>query len=161
MYRGPLGVDELNRRLSDCLNPDGEEVGWAAPLRTGDHVMVVRNDYDRETFNGDTGEVISIGKEELVAEINGSPQHYGREDVKDLIPAYCVTVHRAQGSEARAVVIVLGNTHYPMLRRNLLYTAVTRGKELVVVVCSKSALRRAVTNDFERTRYGGLVARLA
>ncbi|MCP4862103.1 MAG: ATP-dependent RecD-like DNA helicase [Planctomycetes bacterium] len=161
MYRGPLGVDELNRRLSDRLNPDGEEVAWAAPLRTGDQVMVVRNDYDRETFNGDTGEVISIGKDKLIAEINGSPQHYSREDVKDLIPAYCVTVHRAQGSEARAVVIVLGNTHYPMLRRNLLYTAVTRGKELVVVVCSKSALRRAVTNDFERTRFGGLVARLA
>ena len=161
MYRGPLGVDELNRRLSERLNPDGEEVAWAAPLRTGDRVMVVRNDYDRETFNGDTGEVISIGKDELIVEINGGPQHYGRDDVKDLIPAYCVTVHRAQGSEARAVVIVLGNTHYPMLRRNLLYTAVTRGKELVVVVCSKSALRRAVTNDFERTRYGGLVARLA
>jgi len=160
MYRGPLGVDELNRRLSRRLNPDGEEVAWAAPLRTGDRVMVVRNDYDRETFNGDTGEVISIGNDELIAEINGVPQHYSREGIKDLIPSYCVTVHRAQGSEARAVVIVLGNSHYPMLRRNLLYTAVTRGKELVVIVCSKSALRRAVMNDFESGRYGGLVARL-
>ena len=161
MYRGPLGVDELNRRLSERLNPDGEEVGWAAPLRTGDRVMVVRNDYDRETFNGDTGEVISISKDELIAEINGTPQIYSRDEIKDLIPSYCVTVHRAQGSEARAVIIVLGNSHYPMLRRNLLYTAVTRGKELVVIVCSKSALRRAVTNDFERARFGGLMARLA
>lgn len=161
MYRGPLGVDELNRRLSERLNPDGEEVAWAAPLRTGDRVMVVRNDYDRETFNGDTGEVVSISKDELTAEINGTMQIYSREEIKDLIPSYCVTVHRAQGSEARAVIIVLGNTHYPMLRRNLLYTAVTRGKELVVIVCSKSALRRAVTNDFERGRFGGLMARLA
>jgi len=160
MYRGALGVDELNQRLSARLNPDGKGFEWAKGLRVGDRIMVVKNDYDRETFNGDTGVVTSISKDELIAEIDGWVQSYGPGDIDNLIPAYCVTVHRSQGSESQAVLIVLSNTHYPMLRRNLLYTAVTRGKELVVLVTSKSALRRAVQNDQESLRYGGLRARL-
>ncbi|MGB0685839.1 MAG: ATP-dependent DNA helicase, partial [Planctomycetota bacterium] len=133
---------------------------WSRGLRVGDHVMVVRNDYDRETFNGDSGRVVSIGRQELTAEIDGRLQTYSPEQLDDLIPAYCVTVHRAQGSEARAVVIVLADGHHVMLRRNLLYTAVTRGKELVVIVSGRYALRKAVANAEENARCGGLSFRL-
>lgn len=160
MYRGPLGVDEINRRLGERLNPNGTGMPWARDFRVGDRVMVVRNDYDREVFNGDTGEVTAIERDQMLVQIDDYVHGYGPEDLDDLIPAYCVTVHRSQGSESRAVLIALGNTHYPMLRRNLLYTAVTRGKELVVLVTSKSALRRAVSNDQESARFGGLRARL-
>jgi len=159
MYRGALGVDALNQRLSARLNPDGEGREWSKGLRIGDRVMVVRNDYDREVFNGDTGEVVGFEGNELLVQIGDYVHSYSQQDLDDLIPAYCVTVHRSQGSEAKAVLIVLANTHYPMLRRNLLYTAVTRGKELVVLVTSRGALRRAVGNNQESTRYGGFCAR--
>ncbi len=159
MYRGTLGVDALNQRLSTRLNPDGESREWSKGFRIGDRVMVVRNDYEREVFNGDTGEVIGFDGNEMLVQIENYVHSYNQKDLDDLIPAYCVTVHRSQGSEAKAVLIVLGNTHYPMLRRNLLYTAVTRGKELVVLVTSRSALRRAVSNNQESTRYGGFCLR--
>lgn len=160
MYRGAMGVDELNQRLSERLNPDGTGPEWARGMREGDRVMVVRNDYEREVFNGDSGVVTSIDKQEMLVEIDGYIHTYLPAELDDLIPAYCVTVHRSQGSESKAVLIALSNTHYPMLRRNLLYTAVTRGKELVVLVTSRHALRRAVQNDQESARYGGLRARL-
>ncbi|MGB0952725.1 MAG: ATP-dependent RecD-like DNA helicase [Planctomycetota bacterium] len=160
MYRGTMGVDELNQRLSERLNPDGTGPEWARGMREGDRVMVVRNDYEREVFNGDSGVVTSIDKQEMLVEIDGYIHTYLPAELDDLIPAYCVTVHRSQGSESKAVLIALSNTHYPMLRRNLLYTAVTRGKELVVLVTSRNALRRAVQNDQESARYGGLRARL-
>lgn len=161
MYRGPLGVNELNRRLGQALNPDAPDgPAWAGGLRSGDRVMIVRNDYDREVFNGDSGRVIEAREDGLTIELNGRLLNYGPQEMSDLIPSWCVTVHRAQGSEARAVVVVLGGSHWLMLRRNLLYTAVTRGRELVVVVASRNALRRAVANDEESRRHGLLRQRL-
>ncbi|MAU93416.1 MAG: ATP-dependent RecD-like DNA helicase [Planctomycetes bacterium] len=160
MYRGALGVNDLNDRLSHSLNPNGNGPVWARGLRVGDKVMVTRNDYDREIFNGDTGKVSAIGDSEVTVEIGDYLHYYGSDELNDLIPAYCVTVHRAQGSEARAVVIALTSSHFPMLRRNLIYTAITRGKDLVVLVTSPYALRQAVTNNEESRRFGGLLARL-
>lgn len=161
MYRGPLGVNELNRRLGQALNPDAPEgPPWAGGLRVGDRVMIVRNDYDREVFNGDSGRVVEAREDGLSIELNGRMLTYGPQEMGELIPSWCVTVHRAQGSEARAVVVVLGGSHWLMLRRNLLYTAVTRGRELVVVVASRNALRRAVANDEESRRHGLLRQRL-
>ncbi len=161
MYRGPLGVHELNRRLAAALNPGAPDgPAWAGGLRAGDRVMAVRNDYDREVFNGDSGRVVEAREDVLLVEMDGRLMEYGPEDMADLIPSWCVTVHRAQGSEARAVVIVLGGSHWLMLRRNLLYTAVTRGRELVVLVAARGALRRAVGNDEENRRFGLLRARL-
>jgi exodeoxyribonuclease V alpha subunit len=122
--------------------------------------MAVRNDYDREVFNGDSGRVVEAREDVLLVEMDGRLMEYGPADMADLIPSWCVTVHRAQGSEARAVVIVLGGSHWLMLRRNLLYTAVTRGRELVVLVAARGALRRAVGNDEENRRFGLLRARL-
>ncbi len=162
MYRGPLGVDELNRRLAERLNPGpAEGPPWAKGLRVGDRVMVVRNDYDREVFNGDTGRVVRLTADTLTVEVDGRLHDYGPPQLDDLVPAWCVTVHRAQGTEARAVVVALASSHYLMLRRNLLYTAVTRGRDLVVVVSSRGALWRAVRNDEERHRLGNLRHRLA
>jgi exodeoxyribonuclease V alpha subunit len=160
MYRGPLGVDALNQRLAQRLNPDGEGAEWTRGLRTGDRVMVVRNDYEREVFNGDTGFITHIERDELFVEIDSTVHNYGREEIGDLIPAYCVTVHRSQGSEALAVVVALSSSHYMMLRRNLLYTAVTRGKKLVTVVSDPNAFRRAVSNAEESRRWTRLTHRL-
>ncbi|MDA1259613.1 MAG: ATP-dependent RecD-like DNA helicase [Planctomycetota bacterium] len=162
MYRGPLGVNELNRRIGLALNPDGEAAPeWTGGLRVGDRVMAVRNDYEREIFNGDAGRVVRASDSVLTIEVDGRLLEYSAADLADLVPAWCVTVHRAQGSEARAVVIVLGGTHWMMLRRKLLYTAVTRGRELVVLVASRAALARAVRNDEEGRRHGLLRVRLA
>ncbi len=160
MYRGPLGVDALNQRLAQRLNPDGVGAEWSRGLRTGDRAMVVQNDYEREVFNGDTGVVTHISNDELFIEIEGIAHSYGREEMKDLIPAYCVTVHRSQGSEAPAVVIALASSHYMMLRRNLLYTAVTRGRQLVTVVTEPQAFRRAVSNAEESQRWTQLRERI-
>ena len=160
MYRGPLGVDALNERLARRLNPDGDGAEWSRGLRIGDRAMIVRNDYEREVFNGDTGVVTHISNDELFLEVDGTVHSYGREEMTDLIPAYCVTVHRSQGSEAQAVVIALAGSHYMMLRRNLLYTAVTRGKKLVTVVTEPHAFRRAVSNAEESKRWTQLQQRI-
>lgn len=161
MYRGPLGVHELNRRIGLALNPDGTDApAWANGLRVGDRVMAVRNDYERDIFNGDAGRVVRSTEESITIEVDGRLLDYGADEISDLVPAWCVTVHRAQGSEARAVVIVLGGSHWMMLRRRLLYTAVTRGRELVVLVAARNALARAVRNDEESHRNGLLLARL-
>jgi len=160
MYRGPLGVDLLNARLGARLNPQGAGPEWARPFRAGDRVMAVRNNYEREVFNGDTGTVTAIESGELLAEIGGRVQAYHPEQLKEIVLAWCVTVHRAQGSEARATVVVLSSSHFLMLRRNLLYTALTRGRELVVLVTDNRALYRAVSNAEESRRFGRLRERL-
>ena len=160
MYRGPLGVDELNERLGRRLNPDGAGAPWALRIRVGDRVMAVRNDYEREVFNGDTGRVVELRNEEATVEFEGRLLSYPAKELNELLPAWCVTVHRAQGSEARAVVVVLGSSHYMMLRRNLVYTAVTRGRDVVCVVAQPGALRRAVANATENRRYGLLRERI-
>ena len=122
--------------------------------------MAVRNDYERDIFNGDAGRVVRSTEESITIEVDGRLLDYGADEISDLVPAWCVTVHRAQGSAARAVVIVLGGSHWMMLRRRLLYTAVTRGRELVVLVAARNALARAVRNDEESHRNGLLLARL-
>lgn len=161
MYRGTAGVDEINARLSARLNPEGNGQEWCKPFRSGDRVMAVRNDYDREVFNGDVGKILSIESDHIQVLFGTKIQEYKLEQLADLVPAFCVTVHRAQGSEAQAVVIALADSHFLMLRRNLLYTAITRGRELVVVVGSKRALRRAIENVSENLRFGCLQQRLA
>lgn len=168
MYKGTLGVDAINQRLGARLNPqphgDGDSDDAdnnSRGLVVGDKVMVVRNDYDREVFNGDTGVVTALQGGGATIEIEGRVHEYSSEEITDLMRAWCVTVHRSQGSEAPAVVIVLGNSHYMMLRRNLLYTAVTRGKQLVTVVASRWALKTAIGNATENRRNGLLGERIA
>jgi exodeoxyribonuclease V alpha subunit len=163
MHRGELGVTRLNERLQALLTPPGPElvVGWRR-FRAGDKVMQVRNNYELDIFNGDLGRVLSFdpGERELVVDFDGRPVVIPSEDLEDVVPAYACTIHKSQGSEYPAVVIVLHHQHHVMLQRNLLYTAITRGRRLVVIVGSKRALARAVNNATVRKRYTLLAERL-
>ena len=163
MYRGEAGADTLNSRLQNLLNPDQLELERAGKhFRVGDKVMQVRNDYDLDVHNGDTGFIVRIDKVlgSLEVDFSGRRVEYAAGDIDQLVPAYAITVHRAQGSEYPAVVIPLVGEHFLMLRRALLYTALTRGKRLVVLVGTRNALERAVASADEQRRNTGLASRL-
>lgn len=168
MHRGELGTAALNRALQDRLNPaspgpGGAELSRGERLfRRGDKVMQLRNDYDRSVFNGDIGVIAAIDGEAGVVsvEFDGRLASYDRGELDQLTHAYAVSVHKSQGSEYPAVVIPLVTQHYMMLQRSLLYTAVTRGKQLVVIVGSKRAVALAVRNADARRRYTWLAERL-
>lgn len=163
MYRGETGADTLNRDLQDLLNPGQIEIERAGKhYRIGDRVMQIRNDYDREVYNGDVGRIthIDTGGAKLFVRFTEAEREYRFEDLGDLVPAYAISVHRSQGSEYPAIVLPVTADHFLMLRRSLLYTAITRGKRLVVVVGSRKALETAVRNDDDGRRYSGLEERL-
>jgi len=149
MNRGALGSISLNARLQDLLNPAGDSIERGARIyRVGDKVIQLENDYERDVFNGDLGIIVGIDLEEGSVDVRFDEREtsYGEEELDALAPAYAMTVHKSQGSEYPAVVLVLHTQHYPLLQRNLLYTAVTRGRKLVVVVGSKRALELTVRN---------------
>ncbi len=168
MNRGPLGVRTLNVTLQAVLNPapesgavEVERFGWK--YRPGDKVMQTENDYDKDVFNGDLGRIQSIdpGAEKMTIVFDGRPVDYRFSDLDRLMLAYAVTVHKSQGSEYPAVVVPISTHHYVMLRRNLLYTAITRGRKLVVIVGQKWALQKAVEEASDLRRYSTLRERLA
>lgn len=159
MYRGSLGCDAVNERLRARLNPGGEP--GPRGFRTGDKVMQVRNDYDKDVFNGDLGRVVAATRDGLTVEVEGRQVAYEPKATEDLQLAYCVTVHKSQGSEYPAVVIAVHGQHHVMLARNLLYTAVTRGRRLVVLVGAPSAMARAASRAHVVRRHGRLRDRLA
>jgi exodeoxyribonuclease V alpha subunit len=160
MARGGVGARSLNVDLQAALNPEGEpkitKFGWT--FAPGDKVMQIENDYEREVYNGDIGFIAGVDAEtdEMTVRFDGRGVAYGPGDLDALVPAYAATIHKAQGSEYPAVVIPLLTTHYPMLQRNLLYTGVTRGKRLVVVVGSRKAVAIAVRNTSGRRRWSKL-----
>ena len=160
MNRGSLGARTLNVELQQALNPPGadrvERFGWS--FGPGDKVMQVANNYERDVFNGDLGLVAAINLEEgvLTASFEGRAVEYGFGELDELVLAYATTIHKSQGSEYPAVVIPLATQHYAMLARNLLYTGVTRGKRLVVIVGSRRALAMAVRNGGARRRWSKL-----
>lgn len=163
MYRGEAGADQLNRDLQDVLNPAKLEVERGGKVyRSGDKVLQVRNDYDREVFNGDVGSIahVDANAAKLWVRFLDREVEYRFEDLGDLVPAYAISVHRSQGSEYPAVVVPLTTDHFPMLKRSLLYTAITRGKKLVVLVGSPKALELAVKNHDDGARHSGLLERL-
>ena len=163
MYRGEVGADALNRDLQDLLNPGQIEVERSGKrYRIGDKVMQIRNDYDREVWNGDVGQLtyIDTNAAKLYVRFPEREHQYGFEELGDLIPAYAISVHRSQGSEYPAVVMPVTTDHFLMLRRSLLYTAITRGKKLVVLVGSRRALEMAVRNNDDGRRWSGLCERL-
>ncbi len=166
MHRGSLGIKELNARLQVALNPASphrpEHSVHGNLFRSGDKVIQTSNNYDKEVFNGDIGRIRSIDREEKQAVVR-----FGKRDVTydfgeldELELAYAVTIHKSQGSEFPVVVIPLAMQQYLLLQRNLLYTGVTRGRRMVVLVGQKKALGMAVRNESTRHRHGGLLSRL-
>lgn len=160
VHRGPLGARALNEALGRALNPDGAPrvSRFGQELAPGDRVMQTENDYDREVYNGDLGLVTAVdpAEGELRASFDGREVTYGFDELDVLQLAWATTIHKAQGSEYPAVVVPLAMTHYKMLERNLLYTAVTRGRQLVVLVGD----RRAVAVAAKRSSAGRRVTRL-
>ena len=124
--------------------------------------MQIKNNYEREVFNGDIGRITTINKEsqELTITFDGIAVPYGYSELDEVIPAYAISVHKAQGNEYPAVVLPLLSQHYVLLQRNLIYTAVTRGKRLVVIVGSKKALAMGIRNAKVKKRYTFLAERL-
>ncbi|HET7375181.1 MAG TPA: AAA family ATPase, partial [Anaerolineae bacterium] len=167
MYRGSTGVSMLNAKLQEKLNPPTakkiERRLGGTLFRVGDRVMQTRNNYDKDVYNGDMGYVTAIDQENqtLSVSIDDRPVDYDWSDADELVLAYAVSVHKAQGSEYPAIVLPLLTQHYMMLQRNLLYTAITRAKKLVVLVGSRRALAIAVKNNKPAERFSGLKERLA
>jgi exodeoxyribonuclease V alpha subunit len=166
MHRGEVGAQNLNKALQARLNPPGppELASGSRMFRVGDKVIQLRNDYDKDVFNGDLGRIVEIARDEeetrVVVEVDGRKILYEPGELDQLGHAYALSVHKSQGSEYPAVVVPLTTQHYLMLRRNLLYTAITRGKRLVVLVGSKKALGIAVRTDDTTQRWTWLAERL-
>jgi exodeoxyribonuclease V alpha subunit len=164
MNRGGLGARSLNIELQKALNPPGgiriERFGWT--FCPGDKVMQVENDYDKDVYNGDLGIVsrVDVEEGELAIDFDGRNVTYGFGELDELVLAYATTIHKSQGSEYPAVVIPLTTQHYPMLQRNLVYTGVTRGRRLVVLVGQRKALAIAVKGAGTRQRWSKLRERL-
>ncbi|MDD2676733.1 MAG: ATP-dependent RecD-like DNA helicase, partial [Methylacidiphilaceae bacterium] len=166
MNRGSLGVFELNARLQAELNPpkpgesEIERFGWRFRLR--DKVLQIKNNYQKEVFNGDIGELAGIDLEEQIVRIRfeGREVAYEFGELDELAPAYAVTIHKSQGSEFPAVVIPLAMQQYLLLQRNLVYTALTRAKRLAILVGQWRALAVAVKNDRIERRFSRLEPRL-
>jgi exodeoxyribonuclease V alpha subunit len=164
MHRGPAGVSNLNRVLQEALNPGAAELALGERrFRRGDKVMQVRNDYGREVFNGDIGrvEAIDLQGRSLSVRYEDKLVLYEPAALDEITLAYAVSVHKSQGSEFPAVIIPVLTQHYLLLQRNLLYTAVTRGKRLVVLIGTRKAVAIALKNTDTQERYSGLRERLA
>ncbi|MBA3818145.1 MAG: AAA family ATPase, partial [Deltaproteobacteria bacterium] len=165
MHRGELGTAALNHALQERLNPAGngpELTRGDRVYRRGDKVMQLKNDYDKAVFNGDIGVILAIDADEGVVRVDfeGRVASYERAELDQLAHAYAVSIHKSQGSEYPVVVIPLATQHFMMLQRSLLYTAVTRGKRLVVIVGSKRAISLAVKNADAKRRYTWLAERV-
>jgi exodeoxyribonuclease V alpha subunit len=163
MHRGPVGVQTLNHELQARLNPRAPRFTFGTRVfRRGDKVMQLKNNYFKEVFNGDIGQVAGFVQEggRLLVEFDGRMVSYEPGEGDEITLAYAVTVHKAQGSEFPGVVLVLTTGHFLLLQRNLLYTALTRGRRLVVLMGSKKALGIAIKNDRPVRRYTDLAARL-
>ena len=163
MNRGSLGVRELNLRLQRVLNPAlpsepaVEKYGWRFQIR--DKVIQTENNYEKEVFNGDIGNIEAIDpiEREVSIRFDSRLVKYDFGELDEVSLAYAITIHKAQGSEFPAVVMPLATQHYVLLQRNLVYTGLTRGKKLVVLIGQKKALGIAVRNDRTQRRYSGLL----
>jgi exodeoxyribonuclease V alpha subunit len=166
MNRGSLGIRELNVKLQAELNPARpeepvvEKFGWQ--FRPRDKVIQTENNYDKDVFNGDIGQIIKIDtvEREVTVKFDQREVVYDFGELDEVALAYAITIHKSQGSEFPAVVIPLATQQYLLLQRNLVYTGITRGKKLVVVVGQRKALAIAVRNNKTEQRFSGLLARL-
>ena len=160
MHRGITGASQLNRNLQEKINPDAKGIEHREQwFRVGDKIMQQQNDYEKQVFNGDLGRVVDCDQDskELYVRFEQSHIHYKSNELDQLTLAYAITVHKSQGSEYSAVIMPITTHHYMMLQRNLLYTAITRGKQLVVLIGTSAAVRIAVQNQGTLNRYTGLL----
>jgi exodeoxyribonuclease V alpha subunit len=163
MHKGTVGTENLNAKLQEALNPSGMAmIRGGRTFRLKDKVMQIRNNYEKEVFNGDIGRITSMDEEmrEVMVTYDGAPVPYGASDLDEIVHAYAISVHKSQGSEYPAVILPLLPQHYLLLQRNLIYTAVTRAKRLLVIVGSRKALATGVKNDKIARRYTYLAERL-
>lgn len=163
MHKGAVGAESMNGRLQMALNPNGLEIRRGERVfRLHDKVMQVRNNYDKDIFNGDMGRIVYMSAREksIGVDFDGSVIPYSFNDLDELTPAYAISIHKSQGSEYPAVVIPVMMQHYLLLQRNLIYTAVTRGKKLVVLVGEQRALMLAIRNNKTGKRNTWLAQRL-
>lgn len=166
MYRGDAGVKNLNARLQDALNPPSrkkkERSLAGIRFREGDRVMQIKNEYEKEVFNGDIGRLVEINEEEatLLVEIDGRGVTYAFNEADQLVLAYCSTIHKSQGSEYPCIVMVMLPEHSVMLARNLLYTGITRAQKLCLLISNRRAVSSAVNNNRVTRRFSGLAQRL-
>ena len=164
MHKGVVGAANLNHRLQEVLNPvNGDVILGDRSLRANDKVMQIRNNYDKEVFNGDIGRITAIGSRErqLTVVFDNREVVYDFGELDELVLAYAVSVHKSQGSEYPVVIFPILTQHYILLQRNLIYTAVTRGRRLVVMVGSPRALAIGVNNSQTQQRFTRLRHRLA
>jgi len=162
MHRGTLGTHNINRALQAALNPrEKKVVRGETAFGLGDRVMQLRNNYDFGVFNGDVGYIKDIiDDSELVVDFDGQRVAYEQKDLDELVLAYCISIHKSQGCEFKAIVVLMTTQHYILLQRNLLYTAVTRARELCVLVGSAKAVSMAVANNEAFHRYSRLSERI-
>ncbi len=163
MKRGPVGTERFNVLLQETLNPNQPSVEWGhKKFCLHDKVMQIRNNYTKEVYNGDVGRIIAIDPEEqeLLVSFDGKDVPYEFLELDELVLAYAVSVHKYQGSECPCVVIPVHTSHYMLLHKNLLYTAVTRGKRLVILVGMARAIHIAIHNDHAQERHTGLLESL-
>ncbi|MBI5688012.1 MAG: ATP-dependent RecD-like DNA helicase [Verrucomicrobia bacterium] len=172
MHRGVCGVENINRQLQGALNPVGAKFSlklneqqverYGRVYRVRDKVMQIKNNYDKDVFNGDLGRIEAIDPVEQTLSVTMDDRAviYDFTDLDELLPAYCISIHKSQGSEYPAVIVPVLTQHYVMLQRNLLYTAITRARKLVVLIGSTKALSIAVRNNNTAARYTRLRHRL-
>ena len=164
MRRNLLGTESLNFELQKALNPSGAAlIRGGTTFRVGDRVMQLRNNYDKDVYNGDVGFIKAVDPTDrsLIVTFDGRPVKYDAGDLDELVLAYATTIHKSQGSEYPAVIVLIHTQHYVMLQRNLLYTAITRGKKLVLLIGVPYAVNRAIDTNIVRERRTTLAERLA
>ena len=163
MRRNVLGTDNLNVELQKALNPHGDAIVRGGTMfRVGDRVMQLRNNYDKDVYNGDVGFVKAVNSDDrsMVVTFDGRPVKYDGGDLDELVLAYAMTIHKSQGSEYPAVIVILHTQHYVMLQRNLLYTAITRGRKLVLLMGVPYAVDQAIKTNTVRERRTSLAEKL-
>jgi exodeoxyribonuclease V alpha subunit len=162
MHKGALGTQNVNRELQKKLNLSNRKIEYGqTAFYEGDKVMQIRNNYDLGVFNGDIGVIEKIIEDTgLCVNYDGTIVHYDLKELDELLPAYCISIHKSQGSEFKAVVIILSTQHYIMLQRNLIYTAITRARQLCILAGSQKALEISIKNNQALNRYSRLHARL-
>jgi exodeoxyribonuclease V alpha subunit len=163
MRRNQLGSENLNRVLQEALNPKANGLErFGRFYREGDRVIQIRNNYDKNVFNGDIGQIHSVEAEnrKVTVDYDGVHVSYEAGELDELDLAYACSIHKSQGSEYPAVIILMATQHFKLLQRNLLYTAITRGKKLVCLVGSRKAVYIAIKNNRMTQRRTGLQDRL-